>query len=116
MSKILNFPVCFWIILDELSAGQKYIVDKKKSTTSDVSTMAPSYSPGPDESHNLDEKDGSINNTNNDTQNIMSNGNFPYDLTPKHHIRSPIIEETESGVEAELLRSRGNVLSSSFNG
>ena len=27
------------------------------------------------------------------------------DLTPKHYIRSPIIEETESNVEAEL-RSR----------
>ena len=30
-----------------------------------------------------------------------------YDLTPKHHIRSPIIEETESSIEAELMRSRG---------
>ena len=30
---------------------------------------------------------------------------FEEDLTPKHYIRSPIIEETESNVEAEL-RSR----------
>ena len=104
-----------WIVIDELSSGQKYIVDKKQST-SDVSTMAPSYSPDPEENRNAEENDGSIINTNNDAQNITSNGNFPYDLTPKHHIRSPIIEETESGVEAELLRSRGNVLSSSFNG
>ena len=66
--------------------------------------MAPSNSP--DEENHADE------------QVLISNDdpNFPYDLTPKHHIRSPIIEETESGVEAELLRSRGNLLSSSFNG
>ena len=54
-----------------------------------------------------------------DEQVLISNDvstNLSYDLTPKHHIRSPIIEETESGVEAELLRSRGNLLSSSFNG
>ena len=31
--------------------------------------------------------------------------NDPEDITPKHYIRSPIIEETESNVEAEL-RSR----------
>ena len=105
----------FWIIIDELSSGQKYIIDKKQST-SDVSTMVPSYSPDPEENRNVDENDGSINNTNIDAKNIALNGNFPYDLTPKHHIRSPIIEETESGVEAELLRSRGNLLSSSFNG
>ena len=29
------------------------------------------------------------------------------DLTPKHHIRSPIIEETESSMEEELTRPRG---------
>ena len=103
-----------WIIVDEISAGQKYIVDNRpKQSTSDVSTMAPSYSPDPEENNNADENNGSINNTNNEVPSI---GNFPYDLTPKHHIRSPIIEETESGVEAELLRSRGNLLSSSFNG
>ena len=28
------------------------------------------------------------------------------DLTPKHQIKTPIIEETESVLEAELLRSR----------
>ena len=33
------------------------------------------------------------------------------DLTPKHYIRSPIIEETESNVEAEL-RSRDRVRNS----
>ena len=46
---------------------------------------------------------------------LSSNDVNQYDLTPKHHIRSPILEETESGVEAELLRSRGHLLSSSFN-
>ena len=66
--------------------------------------MAPSNSPD-EENH----ADGQVLISNDST-------NFPYDLTPKHHIRSPIIEETESGVEAELLRSRGNLLSSSFNG
>ena len=67
--------------------------------------MAPSNSPD-EENH----ADGQVLISNDDST------NFPYDLTPKHHIRSPIIEETESGVEAELLRSRGNLLSSSFNG
>ena len=40
-------------------------------------------------------------------QNVTSNNPnyFEEDLTPKHYIRSPIIEETESNVEAEL-RSR----------
>ena len=84
----------------------------QKHSTSDVSTMAPSYSPDQDEGTNNRKDD----NTNDDVPNISSNNNFPFDLTPKHHIRSPIIEETESGVEAELLRSRGNILSSSFNG
>ena len=55
-------------------------------TTSSVATMAPSVTP-PDAQPDDDED---------------------YDLTPKHHIRSPIIEETESSVEAELMRSRAN--------
>ena len=87
-------------------AGNKYVVpNHSKQSTAEVSTMAPSNSP--------DERNYA------DKQVLISNDestNFPYDLTPKHHIRSPIIEETESGVEAELLRSRGNLLSSSFNG
>ena len=29
-----------------------------------------------------------------------------FDLTPKHAINTPIIEETESNLEAEILRSR----------
>ena len=32
-----------------------------------------------------------------------------YDLTPKHYIQTPILEETESSVEAELMRSRSNL-------
>ena len=87
-------------------AGKKYVVpNQSKQSTADVSTMAPSNSP--EEGSHADEEV------------VISNDDlthFPYDLTPKHHIRSPIIEETESGVEAELLRSRGNLLSSSFNG
>ena len=75
--------------------------------------MAPSYSPDIEENNKAIENDSG---NNSGVPSIPSNGPFPYDLTPKHHIRSPIIEETESGVEAELLRSRGNVLSSSFNG
>ena len=74
--------------------------------------MAPSNSPVLDEETNTASEDT----TNNNVSSMSTNTNFPFDLTPKHHIRSPIIEETESGVEAELLRSRGNVLSSSFNG
>ena len=74
--------------------------------------MAPSNSPLQDEM--INNATGDI--ANNNVSSMSTNTNFPFDLTPKHHIRSPIIEETESGVEAELLRSRGNVLSSSFNG
>ena len=74
--------------------------------------MAPSNSPVLDEETNNASEDTN----NNNVSSMSTNTNFPFDLTPKHHIRSPIIEETESGVEAELLRSRGNVLSSSFNG
>ena len=74
--------------------------------------MAPSNSPVLDEEANNASEDT----TNKNASNMSTNTSFPFDLTPKHHIRSPIIEETESGVEAELLRSRGNVLSSSFNG
>ena len=74
--------------------------------------MAPSNSPALGEETNNASEDT----TNNNVSSMSTNTSFPFDLTPKHHIRSPIIEETESGVEAELLRSRGNVLSSSFNG
>ena len=101
-------------MLDEISAAQKYIVGNHlKQSTSDVSTMAPSYSPDQGENESADEQNIA---SNHDSTNLTSNETFPYDLTPKHHIRSPIIEETESGVEAEGLRSRGNLLSSSFNG
>ena len=96
----------YYVILEESLAGKKYVIpNHSKQSTADVSTMAPSNSP--DEGNHADEQ---VPISNDDST------NFPYDLTPKHHIRSPIIEETESGVEAELLRSRGNLLSSSFNG
>ena len=39
-----------------------------------------------------------LTNTAPDTDNV--------DLTPKHKIRTPILEETESTLEAEVLRSR----------
>ena len=102
-------------ILDETTAATKYMVvdSRPKQSTSDVATMAPSHSPDQEETKSA--VDTNIL-TYNDSTNLPQNGTFPYDLTPKHHIRSPIIEETESGVEAEGLRSRGNLLSSSFNG
>ena len=56
------------------------------STGADASTMAPDHSAPTDDEEPV---------------------NAGFDLTPKHHIRSPIIEETESSIEAELLRSRG---------
>ena len=81
--------------------------------TANVSTMAPSSPPELNE-----EFDGNVAHARKrsfDGSPTDHHAASDYDLTPKHHIRSPIIEETESGVEAELLRSRGNLLSSSFN-
>ena len=42
---------------------------------------------------------------------LAGGGSIPEDpsnLTPKHHIRSPILEETESSIEAEL-KSQGRL-------
>ena len=62
------------------------------------------------ENKNVDEKDAY---TANDATNLSSNGTVSLDLSPKHHIRSPIIEEIESGIEPELLVSRLNFLDTS---
>ena len=105
---------CLFFMKDRPSSFHVYANENQpKQSTSDVSTMTPSYSPGPDKNINVGEKDAHT--TRDAATNFSSNDPVPYDLTPKHHIRSPIIEETESGVEAELLRSRGNLLSSSLN-
>ena len=97
----------------ELVSNQNYLLNPSQNkTTANVSTMAPSSSPEPDEADNDDKNVGKISV---DSITLSSNVVAEYDITPKHHIRTPIIEETESGVEAELLRSRGNILSSSFN-
>ena len=66
----------------------KYNTSPSTGGGADASTMAPdkSAAPTPPDDESL---------------------NAGFDLTPKHHIRSPIIEETESSIEAELLRSRG---------
>ena len=99
--------------LDEISADQKQQKQDGDPAQKNSTSVGTSYSPIQDDVMN-NETDDMANNNN--VSSMSTNTNFPFDLTPKHHIRSPIIEETESGVEAELLRSRGNVLSSSFNG
>ena len=98
------FRITFLIILIFLN---KFRDDSARSTTSEdegVYSLKPPingnygrYSSGPP----------SITSAPEVLQNATSsNPNyFEEDLTPKHYIRSPIIEETESNVEAEL-RSR----------
>ena len=112
LSTYLNH-IKFFKYSDEISADQKQQKKDGDPPPKNSTSVGTSYSPIQDDMIN-NEKDDMANNNN--VSSMSKNTNFPFDLTPKHHIRSPIIEETESGVEAELLRSRGNVLSSSFNG
>ncbi|XP_059097433.1 cadherin-86C-like isoform X1 [Tigriopus californicus] len=49
---------------------------------------------------------GLINGSNRQKHKTLDNPNPVQDLTPKHQIRTPILEETESTLEAERLKSR----------